>query len=97
MPASAPPAVFIVNLFADGPHAPVAGCHKTVADAADQIANARDHALGAYPGSLRVERVRHRLTATALDLDDAGRLRREREEDARLEARHAAGLRQPSL
>lgn len=98
MRPSSPPSVVFVNLFADGPHAPVTGCHITIADAADQIANASDCGLGAYLGSLRVERDRHRLTAVALDLEDeADRLRRDQEREARLEARHIAGLRQPSL
>ena len=98
MRPSSPPSVVFVNLFADGSHAPVADCHTTIADAADQIASAPDHGLGAYLGSLRVERDRHSLTAVALDLEDeAERHRRDQERDAHLEARHIAGLRQPSL
>lgn len=95
---SSPPSVVFVNLFADGPHAPVTGCHMISTDAADQIANASDCGLGAYLGSLRVERDRHRLTAAALDLEnEADRFRRDQEKDARLEVRHAVGLRRPSL
>lgn len=98
MDAATPPLVFVVNLFADGPHAPDAVAHRTPGDALEQIANAPHYALGPYLGSVRVERDgRHRLTATALDLtDEAKALRREMEADARLEARHDAGLRIPS-
>lgn len=98
MDAPTPPPVFVVNLFADGPHAPDAIGHKTLGDALEQIANIKHYALGPYLGSVRVEGDgRHHLTATALDLaDEAEALRREMEADARLEARHAAGLRIPS-